>query len=113
MSYVAASNGNLPVLKVEDGYITARTDMTEKASTYPVIYDGPCSLTEINIYELGKSIEGSKLRITYVSGSGKGKPALGIVGRSHYGWNWLESEDHISLLSYGVDVESVIEISYK
>ena len=45
--------------------------MTEKASTYPVIYDGPCSLTEINIYELGKSIEGSKLRITYVSGTSK------------------------------------------
>ena len=112
MSYVAASNGNLPVLKVEDGYITARTDMTEKTSTYPIIYDGPCSLTEINIYELGKSIEGSKLRITYVSGSNKGEPALGIVGRSHYGWTWLESEDHISLLSYGVGVESVVEISY-
>ena len=111
-SYIAASNGNPPVLRVEDGYITAKTDMTEKTSEYPVIYDGPCSLTEINVYELGKAIKGSKLRITYVSGCAKGENALGIVGRSLNGWEWLESEDHISLLSYGVGVESVIEISY-
>ena len=60
-SYIAASNGNPPVLRVEDGYITAKTDMTEKTSEYPVVYEGPCEFNEINIYELGKSIEGSKL----------------------------------------------------
>ncbi|MDE6148830.1 MAG: hypothetical protein K2F81_01880, partial [Ruminococcus sp.] len=92
--------------------ITAKTDMTEKSSEYAVVYDGPCKLPEINVYELGKSIEGSKLRITYVSDSPKGEPAVGIVARSQFGWTWLESEDHISLPSDGYGVESVVEISY-
>lgn len=111
-SYIAASNGNPPVLRVEDGYITAKTDMTEKTSEYPVVYEGPCEFNEINIYELGKSIEGSKLRITYISDCEKGERAVGIAARSELNAKWLESSDHISLLSDGIGVESVVEMSY-
>ena len=113
IDYVKASDGNPPVLKVNDGYITAKADVTEKLNTTTtVVYNGHCNSTEINVYELGKSIEGSKLRFTYTSNKPEGYKIVGVAARSYEGWTWLQSGNLPAFLSEGPGVTSVVEMTY-
>ncbi|MDE6149915.1 MAG: hypothetical protein K2F81_07465, partial [Ruminococcus sp.] len=113
LDYVKASDGNPPVLKVDDGFITAKAEVTQKLNTNTaVVYNGYCNLTEINVYELGKNIEGSKLRFTYTSNKPEGHVVVGVAARSYEGWTWLQSDNMPAFLSEGPGVTSVVEMTY-
>lgn len=78
-----------------------------------VLYDAPLTGVEFGVFELGKSIEGSKLRFTYVSDSEEGSGVVGIAGRAADDeWTWLQSENDPALVSEGIDTESVVEVYY-
>ena len=78
-----------------------------------VLYDAPLNGVEFGTFELGKSIEGAKLRFTYVSDSEEGEGVVGIAGRAaDDDWTWLQSESDPALVSEGFGVESVVEIYY-
>ncbi|MDE6149975.1 MAG: hypothetical protein K2F81_07775, partial [Ruminococcus sp.] len=56
-----------------------------------VLYDAPLTGAEFGVFELGKSIEGAKLRFTYVSDAEKGAGVIGIAGRAADDeWTWLQ-----------------------
>lgn len=111
--YVGALNGNPPVLEIDNGYITAKIDKTEKLKK-TVIYDAPLSgSTEIGVFEMGKSIEGANLRFTYKSGSEIDKGIIGFAGRANNDdWTWLQSDSKPAFKSDGVDVETVVDMTY-
>ena len=78
-----------------------------------VLYDAPLTGVEFGVFELGKSIEGAKLRFTYVSDSEEGSGVVGIAGRAADDeWTWLQSENDPALVSEGIDTESVVEVYY-
>ena len=78
-----------------------------------VLYDAPLTGVEFGVFELGKSIEGAKLRFTYVSDSEEGAGVVGIAGRAADDeWTWLQSENDPALVSEGIDTESVVEMYY-
>ena len=78
-----------------------------------VLYDAPLTGVEFGVFELGKSIEGAKLRFTYVSDSEEGSGVVGIAGRvADDEWTWLQSENDPALVSEGIDTESVVEVYY-
>ena len=79
-----------------------------------VLYDAPLNGVEFGTFELGKSIEGAKLRFTYVSDSEEGEGVVGIAGRAADDeWTWLQSESDPALVSEGFGVESVVEMEYE
>lgn len=110
--YVSAVKGNPPVLEVDNGYITAKTDKTQKLES-TVIYDAPLSSAEIGVFEMGKSIEGANLRFTYKSGSEVDKGIIGFAGRANSDdWMWLQSESKPTLKSEGIGIETAVEMTY-
>lgn len=114
--YIEANNGNPPVFKIENGYITAKKEaVLQLNSSFTTIYNETLSIAEIGVFELGKSIEGAKLRFTYTSGSETDEGIVGLAARANDdNWTWLQHSpsDVSTLKSEGIGVESVVEMTY-
>lgn len=114
--YIEANNGNPPVFKIENGYITAKKEAVLQLNlSCTTIYNEPLSIAEIGVFELGKSIEGARLRFTYISGSETDEGIVGLAARANDdNWTWLQhSPSSVSTLkSEGMGVESVVEMTY-
>lgn len=79
-----------------------------------VLYDGKLDNTELTLLDLGKGIDGAKLRFTYTSVEEEGYGAVGIAGKAtDDDWTWMQSPDNPALPSGGSDVEVVAEYTYE
>lgn len=76
-----------------------------------VLYDAPLTEAEFSLYDLGKGIEGAKLRFTYTSNQEIGYGAVGIAAKS-IDWDWLQSENNPALGSAGEGIETSVEMTY-
>lgn len=79
-----------------------------------VLHNGPLNNTELTPLQLGKGIEGAKIRVTYTSASEEGYGVIGIAGKANDDdWTWLQSEDNPAFSSEGAETTSTVEMAYE
>ena len=60
-----------------------------------VLHNGPLDNTELTPMQLGKGIEGAKIRVTYTSPQEEGYGVIGVAGKANDdAWTWLQSENN-------------------
>lgn len=78
-----------------------------------VLHNGPLDNTELTPMQLGKGIEGAKIRVTYTSPQEEGYGVIGVAGKANDdAWTWLQSENNPAFASEGEAVTSTVEMTY-
>lgn len=75
-----------------------------------ILYDGKINLTEFTPEQLGKNIDGAKIRITYTGNKPSCWGVLGISGKTKNTWKWIQNK--YAFLSKGQNVEITNTFSY-